>query len=103
MIIFLIFVAHFIFWIYIFFKKKKEDSLSAAFQNLIFVVIIFAVGWTLFTLLLNIFMEPEGFGTLVIEKLWGDKDQIIGFNRDTITLLFLSVAEFFFFKNHFKE
>jgi hypothetical protein len=103
MIIFLIFVAHFIFWIYIFFKKKKEDSLSAAFQNLIFVVIIFAVGWTLFTLIINIFVEPEGFGTLVIEKLWGDKDQIISFNRDTITLLLLSIAEFFFFKSFAKK
>ncbi|NOX17005.1 MAG: hypothetical protein GXO87_01835 [Chlorobi bacterium] len=103
MIIFLIFAGHFIFWLYIFFKAKKEESLTAAFQNLIFVVIIFAVGWTLFTLLINIFVEPEGFGTLVIEKLWGDKDQIISFNRDTITLLLLSVGEFFFFKNFSKR
>lgn len=89
MITALIFSAHIIFMLVIFVKKWQSDSLAAAFQNLIFIIIIFSVGWPLFTMLVKLFIPPEGLG--------------INFDRDSIILLFLSAGEFFFYRFYYHE
>lgn len=103
MIILIIFILHALFVGYIFIKKSKHESLGSAFQNTIFIVIIFSVGWTILTLLLNLFVEPQGLGSLVLKEFWGTKDQIISFDRDTITLTILTIVEFFFFRGYYRE
>ena len=84
-----IFAIHFLFTIIIFTKKWQEDSLSAAFLNIALIGILFAVGWSLTGILTKILLEPEGFGLF--------------FDRDTFSLLLLTVIEFFFYKFYYKE
>ncbi len=84
-----IFFAHLFFALYIFTKKWQNENLKAAFLNLVLIGILFSVGWTIATMIAQIFMEPEGFG--------------IQFNRDTFSLTLLSIAEFFFYKVYYKE
>ena len=87
MIIAFIFTAHLIFAGYIFFKKKKTESIGSAIQNLILIIVLFSVGWSILTLVLQAFIEPEGFGE--------------AFNRDTIVLTTLTIIEFFFYRMYY--
>lgn len=87
MIISFIFLVHIVFAGYIFFKKKQE-SIGAAIQNLILIIILFSVGWSILTLILQGLIEPDGFG---VEEL----------DRNTIILTLLTVIEFFFYKMYY--
>ena len=89
MVIAFIFLLHIVFTIYFFIKKQKSDSLSAAFIDLILIIIIFSVGWSISTMVCKIFWEPIGFGKY--------------FDRDTIALTLLTVGEFFFYRVYFKD
>ncbi|MBK8945665.1 MAG: hypothetical protein IPM32_10415 [Ignavibacteriae bacterium] len=89
MIIVLIFLLHIIFVGYIFIKKLKKESLSSALINLAFIIIFFSVGWSISGMLVKLVFEPEGFGRF--------------FDRDTITLTLLTIAEYFFFKFYYKD
>ena len=89
MITALIFFGHFIFALIIFTKKWQEESISAAWINILLIVILFSVGWSISTMLMKLFFEPEGFG--------------IHFNRDTISLSILTIFEFFFYRIYYKE
>jgi formate hydrogenlyase subunit 3/multisubunit Na+/H+ antiporter MnhD subunit len=84
-----IFFAHLFFALYIFTKKWQNDNLKSAFLNIVLIGILFSVGWTITTMVSQIFMEPEGFG--------------IQFNRDTFSLNILSIVEYFFYKIYYKE
>jgi ABC-type Fe3+-siderophore transport system permease subunit len=84
-----IFFAHLFFAIYIFTKKWQNENLKSAFLNLALIGILFSVGWTVATMIAQIFMEPEGLG--------------IQYNRDTFSLTLLSIAEFFFYKVYYKD
>lgn len=83
MIFVTIFIAHFIFALIIFIKKYKSDGLSTAGMNLVLIVILFAVGWTVSTMLSKLLMDQEGFGT--------------EFNRDAFSLTLLTVIEIIFY------
>jgi formate hydrogenlyase subunit 3/multisubunit Na+/H+ antiporter MnhD subunit len=85
----IIFAGHLIFVLYIFTKKWQEDSLSSAFINLALIVILFSVGWSISTSLVNLVFEPKGFG--------------LYFNRDDISLTFLSIAEFLFYRMYYRD
>lgn len=89
MVIAFIFLLHIIFTIYVFAKKQKSDSTSAAFIDLILIIIIFTVGWSITTMVCKIFWEPIGFGKY--------------FDRDTIALTLLTIGEFLFYKIYFKD
>jgi len=89
MVIAFIFFLHIVLTIYVFIKKRKKDSLSAAFIDLILVIIIFAVGWSIATMICKIFWEPIGFGKY--------------FDRDAIALTLLTIGEFLFYKIYFKD
>ena len=84
-----IFFAHFFFAIYIFTKKWQNENLKSAFLNIVLIAILFSVGWTITTMIAQIFMEPDGFG--------------IQFNRDTFALTLLSIGEFIFYRIYYKD
>ena len=89
MIAALIFSAHLVFMLVIFTKKWQDESLSSAFTNLALMVILFAVGWSISTSVVKIFIDSKGFG--------------IQFDSDTISLTLLSITEFFFYRFYYKE
>lgn len=88
MVSFFLFVFHLFFAVYIFYKKKKE-GLSTAFLNLALIAVLFAVGWSITGIIANLVMEPEGFGK--------------EFNRDTFSLVLLTLAEIFFYKFYYAD
>ena len=83
----IIFAGHLIFISYIFTKKWQEDSISSAFVNLAFIIILFAVGWTVSTSLVKLVFESKGLG--------------LYFNSDDISLTFLSIVEFLFYRMYY--
>lgn len=89
MISVIIFLIHIIFISYIFYKRNKIDSFNAALLDLIFIIIIFSVGWSLSSMLAKLLFESEGLAK------WLD--------RDTISLLILTIGEFFFYRMYFKD
>jgi len=84
-----IFFAHYLFTIYIFTKKWQDESLSDGFLNIGLIGVLFAVGWTIATMVAKLVMEPKGLG--------------IYYDRDTFSLTLLAVAEFFFYKMYYKD
>ena len=84
-----IFFLHFLFATVIFTKKWQDDGLSSAFLNVALILILFAVGWTITSLLAKMIMEPEGLG--------------IYFDRDTFSLTLLTLGEYIFYKLYYKE
>ena len=78
---------HIIFIVFIFYKIKKKENLTSALLNLLLIIIIFTVGWSLISLILKIFISPQGLGK--------------EFNRDTITFTLLTTVEFFFYKFYY--
>lgn len=87
MITALIFTVHLFFLLFIFTKKWQEESLQSAFVNAALVIILFSVGWSISTMFLKIFIEPEGLG--------------IHFDRDAISLTLLTIGEYFFYKFYY--
>lgn len=89
MITAIIFFVHLIFALIIFTKKWQEEKLSSAFTNVALIGILFAVGWTISTMITKLFFDPKGFG--------------IQFDRDTISLTLLSISEYFFYRFYYAE
>lgn len=88
MIIAFIFLLHIVFSIYIFIKKWKTDSLGGAFIDLILIIILFSIGWSISSMISKIFWEPKGFG--------------LHFDRDAISLTILTIVEFLFYRIFYK-
>ncbi len=84
-----IFAGHLYFVTYIFTKKWQGESLSSAFTNLALIVIMFAVGWSITSSVTKIFFDEKGLG--------------IQFDAATISLTFLTIIEYFFYKFYYKE
>ena len=89
MIIAFIFFAHIIFALIIFTKKWQEENLSTAFLNVALIGILFAVGWSITGIIAKLIMEPKGLGVF--------------FDRDTFSLLLLTIGEYFFYRVYYKE
>lgn len=89
MVIGAIFLIHIIFAIFIFYKRLKSDSITAALIDLILIIILFSIGWSISTMVCKLFWDPIGFGK--------------HFDRDTIALTILTIVEFFFFRFYFKD
>lgn len=85
----LIFALHIFFMLFIFTKKWQEENLTNAFLNLGLIIILFTVGWSIAGMILKIFIEPEGFS--------------LEFNRDTLSLILLSIVEYFFYKFYYRD
>lgn len=85
----LILTGHLFFLLFIFTKKWQYESLQSALINASLIIVLFSVGWSISTMFLKIFIEPQGFG--------------IYFDRDAISLTLLSIIEYFFYKFYYSE
>ena len=88
MIAAIIFVAHIIFALTIFIIKFRSDGLTTASINVVLIVTLFAVGWTVTTMISKFLLDQEGFGT--------------EFNRDVFSLTLLTVIEIIFYSYYYK-
>lgn len=88
MISFILFIFNFIFLLFIFIVKAKK-SFPDAFINAGLIILVFSVGWTISTSLTKMIFPSEGFGE--------------NFTADDISLLILSVGEFFFYRIYYKN
>ncbi len=89
MIAALIFSGHLIFISVIFTKKWQNESIASAFTNMALIIVLFAVGWSISTAVVKLFVDSKGFG--------------IQFDSDTISLTLLSIVEYFFYKFYYHE
>ncbi|MBI2619625.1 MAG: hypothetical protein HYW57_06050 [Ignavibacteriales bacterium] len=83
MIAAVIFIAHVLAAAYAFFTRKKQGGVGEGILAVAFFTIIFSVGWTITTMVTNLFLRPEGFAP------W--------FDRDAFTLTLLTIGEGVFY------
>lgn len=84
-----IFFAHFIFILLIFTWKWQRDGISGAIMNVSFILVLFAVGWTITGMIAKFVMEPKGLG--------------LYYDRDTFSLTLLTLIEFFFYRIYYNR
>lgn len=89
MVIAVIFFLHIVFAGYIFITKWKNESAGSAFLNLVFIILLFSIGWSILAMFVKLFFEQEGFGK--------------HFDRDTIGLTILTIIEFFFYRIYYRK
>lgn len=89
MVNFVILLLHFAFLIFVFAKKKSAESLTDALINVGLIIVLFTVGWSLISLVLNNLIEPQGFGK--------------NFDRSAISLTILTIGELFFYKSFYSD
>ena len=82
-----VFFIHTLLLVYIFSKNYIEEGILSAFLSVIFVIIIFSVGWTFSEFVLGFFIPNEGFGLL--------------FPRAAFSLVLLTVLEAIFYKFYY--
>jgi hypothetical protein len=93
-----IFFLHFVMAVYAFMIYKKE-SMSDGFLAIAFVGIVFAVGWTIASMLTNLLFTLKWF----VQWYWQPLDSWIWrivrneISRDTISLLILTSGEVVFY------
>jgi hypothetical protein len=121
MIIGFIFSLHLIFIIYVFILKLKKESLSAGLISSAFIIILFAVGWSLTSLFANSLL-PDSFYEFARKLFKPAIDAIAGIsstflskpiinpneswkeiNGDSFGLFLLTLAEIFFYKSYYKD
>lgn len=83
MIPLIVFYLHIVAAVWAFTKRWQEEGLKEGFLAVAFMGLIFTVGWTLTTLSLQVIISPKGFGP--------------GLDRDSLTLLLLTVGEAVFY------
>ncbi len=89
MIIAAIFFLHFFFALVVFTKRWQSESVNSGFINLALIGILFAVGWSITSIIAKAIMEPKGFG--------------IYFDRDTFSLTLLTIAEYLFYRFYYDD
>ena len=100
-----IFLLHFIAMVFAFFSRKKAGGVSEGLLAMAFVGIVFAVGWTISTMLTNLLFTPEFF----IKWYYHQTDSLFlrtlrkEINRDTISLLILTFGELGFYYLFLKD
>ncbi|MAT57162.1 MAG: hypothetical protein K8F60_17085 [Melioribacteraceae bacterium] len=116
MIIFFIFLFHIIFGIYIFVKVLKTESFSSALFNLFLIIILFSVGWAFLNFFTKLFFDQLVYSThinsesplwfvLQFAAMWMKKPDgfMFNFTLDKLNLILLTIIEFFFYKNYYKD
>ena len=89
MITLFIFYIHTIAAVAIFTKRWQESGWGDGIIGVGFLALIFSVGWSISTFLLKLVIDEKGFG------IWLD--------RDTLSLLLLTVMESVFFYTQMKR
>lgn len=82
-----IFYVHVVFLVYMFSKNYTEQGGVSAFLSILFIIIIFSVGWTFSEFVLGFIMKPEGFGLM--------------FPRAAFSLTMLTIIEVVFYKFYY--
>ena len=91
--------------IYAFVSRKREEGAGEGLLAVAFIGIIFAVGWTISTMLTNLLFTPEFF----IKWYYHQTDSLFlitlrkELNRDTISLLLLTFGDLAFYYVYLKE
>src|SRR4051812_44279104 len=111
----IIFYLHTIFAVYAFCKSFQTEGLMQAFLNTGFIIILFAVGWTISDLFVGFAISSNGYmidmpsGKVMLNLL-----KISGFftpgqgrgtlnPKDSISLIVLTIMEYYFYKFYFRE
>jgi hypothetical protein len=100
-----IFILHICATIYAFITRRREGGMSEGLLTVAFIAIVFAVGWTIATVLTNLLFTPECF----IKWYYHQTDSMFlrtlrtELNRDTISLLLLTFGEVGFYYLFLKE
>ncbi len=82
-----VFFVHTLLLVYIFSKNYIEEGMLSAFLSVIFVIIIFSVGWTFSEFVMGFFMPNEGLSLL--------------FPRAAFSLVLLTILEGIFYKFYY--
>ena len=94
-----IFLLHIVAAAYAFTSRKKTGGTSEGLLAVAFIGIVFAVGWTIATMLTNLLFTPE----LFIKWYYHQTDSFFlrilrrELSRDTISLLILTFGEILFY------
>lgn len=111
----IIFFLHTIFIVYAFSKSFQVEGLMQAFLNTGFIIILFAVGWTISDLFVGFVVSANGYQVdMPTSKLILSVLKISGFftpgqgkgtlnPKDSISLIVLSLMEYYFYKFYFRE
>lgn len=115
MIAVLLFYAHTIFAVYAFCKSYQDEGFLQAFLNVGFVILLFAVGWTISDLITGLVISENGYlidmpKSIFIQavlKLSGFFTPLQGkgilYPKDSVSLIALTITEYYFYKFFFKE
>ncbi|MBV6477894.1 MAG: hypothetical protein HGGPFJEG_00639 [Ignavibacteria bacterium] len=115
MIIAVIYFIHVIFIVYAFAKSYQSDGWLQAFLNIGFIITLFAVSLTVCELIVGIFIPDAGYTLkmpgnqvlLFFMKISGfysqQGTQITLTPKDSITLVCVTLLEFFFYRFYFKR
>jgi len=89
MIPLLVFYIHTVAAVWAFTKRWQEEGVKEGILAVAFMGIIFTVGWTLCTFIMQSLLAPKGFGP--------------GLDRDSLTLLLLTAGEAVFYYWYLKK
>ena len=111
-----IFFGHTIFAVYAFVRSYQTDGLLQALLNVTFIIVLFAVGWTISDLLVGLVIPVSGYSIpnpgnqffYAVLKMTGfytpgNSWYCILSPKDTISLILLTVMEIFFYKFYFRS
>lgn len=83
----IVFYIHVVFGVYSFTRNYILESFLSGFLSLIFVVVIFSVGWTISEFVMSLFMKAEGLSLL--------------FPRAAFSLLLVTILEVIFYSFYY--
>ena len=89
MIPLLVFYVHVVGIVTVFTKRWQQEGLGEGLLSVFFTGLIFFVGWSISSFIMKLFMNQQGLGP------W--------FDRDSASLLLLTLAEAVFYYFYFKE
>lgn len=115
MIIAVIYFIHVMFAVYAFAKSYQSDGWLQAFLNLGFIITLFAVALTVCELFVGLFIPDTGYTMkmpantvilflLKISGFYAQQETTITLTpKDSITLIFVSLLELFFYRFYFRK
>jgi hypothetical protein len=89
MIAVIIFYIHVIFLVYIFTRSLLDEGMTNAVLSVIFIIVIFSVGWTISEFLLSFIIDSDGLGLL--------------FPRYAFSLMLLTFLEIILYKFYYSR
>jgi hypothetical protein len=85
----IVFFAHIIAFTAVFTKRWQEEGMTEGFLGVLFMLLIFFVGWSMASFVMRLILPPEGFGR------WMD--------ADAAALAVLAVCESVFYYFYFRK